>query len=75
MRILLIHPPKFSEVVISLNGIEIPLQLCYLASALENSEKIIEAYGHPILEITKNYLERYSISVEILDLQVLATMG
>ena len=49
MRVLLIQSNRVSRGVVALDGIEIPLNLLYIISALENRRKTLEAYGYELV--------------------------
>jgi radical SAM superfamily enzyme YgiQ (UPF0313 family) len=70
MLVLLIQTPQIVRDVISLTGIEIPLNLTYLASALEKPQDTLEAYRGKVDESIMEFALKNCIRVEILDLQL-----
>jgi anaerobic magnesium-protoporphyrin IX monomethyl ester cyclase len=69
MRVLLIQTPQIVRDVISLSGIEIPLNLTYIASALERPLETIDAYQGRVDDRTSQFALQMSVQVDILDLQ------
>nr|MDO8118455.1 radical SAM protein [Candidatus Sigynarchaeota archaeon] len=70
MRLLLVQPPSPTRDVISLEGTEIPLNLAYLAAAIQHPEKIVEAYGYPVETHIKDFADHEHARTHILDMQL-----
>jgi radical SAM superfamily enzyme YgiQ (UPF0313 family) len=75
MKVLLIQCPQVHRNVISLAGMEIPMNLAYLAAALDQPQTVIDAYGYDLLESTLNSVNTTKIDTEILDLQLYPNPG
>ncbi|MEX2681064.1 MAG: radical SAM protein [Candidatus Sigynarchaeota archaeon] len=67
---LLVQPPSPVRDVISLEGTEIPLNLAYLAAAIQHPRKVIDAYGSPIEAHVKDFGENEAPKAQILDMQL-----
>ncbi len=70
MKILLIQPNNIMRGVINLNGTEMPLNLLYLATAIEQYKEYINAFDDPAFTAFMNEGEPLDWKVEVLDLQI-----
>ncbi|MHA1819000.1 MAG: B12-binding domain-containing radical SAM protein [Promethearchaeota archaeon] len=69
-KVLFIQPPQVVRNIISLVGIEMPLNLAYLSSAIDSPKKTLRAYGHKINEDNEKRILNLKIESKILDLQL-----